>query len=277
MNSSAHIITHNQEKLNPHPRLSSAFAVGQQTGTIYNLNASSLEYNDDYFLSEYESQYGRTYLQDEENLRSMARKRLQRIQRLLPAPAKLLEIGCATGFFLDEARKLGYDVEGYEISNFASKYAREQLDLNVHSRNIFKDFKAQKLKKASQQIVCAFYTVEHFDDQIQTMQLISDLLQNRGVFAFALPSFHGPVLEFHPEQWEDTHPQDHFVDYDPHSLRKVLHLYNLSLLQTYPASYHQMRCKGIKALLPGPLYQLYANHFSYGDTMEGLARKIDPA
>ena len=47
------------------------FAVSEN-GIIYYLKARSLDYGPDYFLSEYEAQYGKSYLDDEPNLRRLS-------------------------------------------------------------------------------------------------------------------------------------------------------------------------------------------------------------
>lgn len=44
---------------------------------------------------------------------------------------KLLDVGCATGVFLDLARNMNFDVTGVEISNELSSYARDNFNLNV--------------------------------------------------------------------------------------------------------------------------------------------------
>src|SRR6202007_1451375 len=43
----------------------------------------------------------------------------------------LLEIGCAYGYFLDEARRRGWRVRGVEPSEHAARYAIDELGLEV--------------------------------------------------------------------------------------------------------------------------------------------------
>jgi 2-polyprenyl-3-methyl-5-hydroxy-6-metoxy-1,4-benzoquinol methylase len=44
---------------------------------------------------------------------------------------RLLEIGCAGGFFLDEGRKRGFEVVGIELNATMATHARTPLGLNV--------------------------------------------------------------------------------------------------------------------------------------------------
>ena len=48
----------------------------------------------------------------------------------MPRAGRLLDVGCAAGFFLAEARR-HYDVQGVELSRWSSAYARDRLGLPV--------------------------------------------------------------------------------------------------------------------------------------------------
>ncbi|MBE7440208.1 MAG: class I SAM-dependent methyltransferase [Spirochaetales bacterium] len=241
------------------------------SGAIYFAGARSLQYDDDYFLEEYRLQYGRTYTQDEQNLRRLARRRIE--QLLLPRrkQGELLEIGCATGFFLKEAQSAGFSVRGLEVSDFAAREARSR-DLPVTAGS-FLDFTETTVFD----VVAAFYVLEHFSDQRAAFEQISRLIKPGGLFLFALPSTHGPLFTCNQKGWVESHPLDHFADYSPASLRQILPAYGLKLLETQPASYHPERSCGFWQILSGVhpgLYRLLARRLTYGDTMEGIARKV---
>jgi len=244
---------------------SEEYAISQE-GVVYYLKARSADYGPDYFLDEYKNQYGRTYLEDEQALRKLARKRLDWMKDQFLPGSRVFEIGCAAGFFLDEARKIGCDVSGVEISEYAADYARNNLSLNVTASS-FLDAPSDEKYDA----VCAFYVLEHFQNQKEFFQKVSDQLKPGGLFLFAIPSTNGPVFKQNPGLWADTHPIDHFADYSPASLKRILPLYNLSFLKARPASYHPERA-GLWRHFPF-LYRQYSNFFSFGDTIEAAAQK----
>lgn len=234
-------------------------------GVIYVRNARPLDYGEDYFMTEYARQYGRTYLDDEANLRALAQKRLHHIRRWSPG-GQLFEIGAACGFFLDEARKSGFSVSGLEISPYAASVARG-MGLDVRQAA----FPGEDLP-SELSAVCAFYVIEHIENQKAVFQTIARMLTRGGIFAFALPSTFGPVMRYNPEQWLQTHPADHFADYSPQSIKRVLALYGMKLVHVRPASYHPARAKG---MLRNPwIFKRYADFFAFGDTMEGIAVRI---
>ena len=74
----------------------------------------------------------RDYLADEVQHRSNARARAALARRFgATPPAIWLDVGCATGFTLDEARKAGFTVRGVELSAWARGVASERFGLNV--------------------------------------------------------------------------------------------------------------------------------------------------
>src|SRR3954470_21483743 len=70
------------------------------------------------------------YLDEEDGRRATARRLLDQIGSFAPS-GRLLDVGCGHGLLLDEARKLGYEVEGLELSEHAAAYARRELGLTV--------------------------------------------------------------------------------------------------------------------------------------------------
>lgn len=77
-----------------------------------------------------------SYADNSVNLRNEAIDVLADIQTLRIPGWKLLEIGCAGGYFLDEARRQGYDVAGLELNPDMAAFAREQLHLPVVAGSI---------------------------------------------------------------------------------------------------------------------------------------------
>jgi len=71
-----------------------------------------------------------TYVEQAADLRATFRQRL----RYLPKPGqrdRLLDVGAAAGYFVEQARIAGWDAEGLEPSRWAAAYARDQLHVPV--------------------------------------------------------------------------------------------------------------------------------------------------
>ena len=173
-------------------------------------------------------------------------------------------------FFLDEACQAGFSAQGLELSQRAAAYAKKNLKLNVHESS----FMLYPLEPESWDIICAFYVLEHIPQQRSLFTKIAKALKKGGLFCFALPSTYGPLFRRQPQKWMQSHPLDHFADYSPQSLKKILALYDLSLYKLWPATYHPERLGAIwRKKHIAALYRLYARALHYGDTLEGIAVK----
>lgn len=277
------LCSHTNQPLQPFDKSANGFAISKE-GLVYNLDAYSISYEDDYFFTDYEKQYGKSYQNDEINLRHLAKNRLQWLAKSIQndqafknttKPLQLLEIGSATGFFIDEANSAGYDSVGIEVSSWACRQAK-QIGANV-IRSSFLDLTIEaesKLTEHSFDVIAAFYVIEHFAEQNIIFNKIKQYLRPGGYFIFALPSTYGPLFRCNLPKWITTHPADHYVDYSPLALKKILPLYQMKAINFRPASYHQERSCGILKRMPNFLYRAYANVTSYGDTIEVIAKRI---
>lgn len=71
------------------------------------------------------------YVKDESCHRRQARYYLAHLRRLGRTGGSLLDVGCAAGFFLDEARAAGWRTRGCDVSEYAVSHARTRLGLDV--------------------------------------------------------------------------------------------------------------------------------------------------
>lgn len=95
-----------------------------------------------------------------------------------PAPhGRLLDVGCATGIFLDLARAAGWDVAGVEISERHAAYARDTFGLAVWQG----DFLAAPFPAGSFQAVTMWDFLEHVLDPRAVLDQARRLLAPGGV------------------------------------------------------------------------------------------------
>jgi len=254
----------------PHEKYPSYYDIDRETGVCFFKPAKRREYTENYFLEEFKNQYQKTYYEDESNLRNLANRRLDILEKFIqPAGMTLFEIGCATGFFLSEASRRGYRASGLEISGQEARYAVENLGLDVTCGN-FLEFETEM----SFDVVAAFFVIEHFEEQEGIFKKIFSMLKKGGLLFLAVPSLYGPTFQTNPEEWFRSHPTDHFVDYSHISLRKLFSKFDTDILYNRPMSYHPGRDKGWRGSFPVKFfYKVIADMTCYGDTIQVLAKK----
>ncbi len=64
---------------------------------------------------------------------SFFKQALKKIENIKSLKGRLLDLGCGFGYFLDLARKNGWETSGVEISQFAVQRAQQELNLNIFS------------------------------------------------------------------------------------------------------------------------------------------------
>jgi 2-polyprenyl-3-methyl-5-hydroxy-6-metoxy-1,4-benzoquinol methylase len=122
------------------------------------------------------------YIRDEANIRKTARRRLMQLEQFI-APGSLLDVGCATGFFMDEASQRGWTVEGLDVSSFGVDYGRSHFDLNTHQGALT----ALDLPGDSYDLVTMWDVIEHVPDPTAYVNEAARLLHSGGVISLATP------------------------------------------------------------------------------------------
>jgi len=116
------------------------------------------------------------YLKHADSRRLASEAVLQTI-RTHTAGRHLLDVGCATGDFLEAGRAAGFEVEGLELSDWSCAIARER-GLRVHQEPLAK-FAAHE--DACFDVVSLIGVIEHFPDPRAEMANIAKLLRVGGL------------------------------------------------------------------------------------------------
>jgi SAM-dependent methyltransferase len=128
-----------------------------------------------------------------------ARYRLERIARLKNAPARLLEVGSATGSFLEEARNAGYAVRGLDVSRTFAEIARKNYAVEIDT-GFIEEF---PLPENTYDVVCAFGGVSCWADPVKGFGNIRRALKKDGILVVNHPDIESTV----PRLLRDRYPE----------------------------------------------------------------------
>ena len=122
-------------------------------------------------------------------MRGIARQHVKMLRRSTGGAEGLtvLDIGCSTGLFLDEARKAGFIVQGAEISPESSAFARAQFGVPVHTG----DWRDAGYADASFDVITLFDVIEHLADPQAELAAILRLLKPGGLLLQSTPDIDG--------------------------------------------------------------------------------------
>lgn len=157
-------------------------------GLIYQNPRLTLEELPSYYPEEYQPYRQDIDAQDSALQRFDAQfglnRRCRQLIRHHPQPAQLLDVGCATGLFLNTMRQYDWQVTGVELSPYASEYARRTFGLEVITGTL----ESAQLPNNAFDVVTLWDVLEHVVDPKITLKEISRILKPGGLLALSLPN-----------------------------------------------------------------------------------------
>jgi SAM-dependent methyltransferase len=143
------------------------------------------------------------YVEEEAGQRYSFASVLERIERYAPERGRLLDVGCWVGFLLAEARERGWrECVGIEPSEFASRYARERLGLDVRTEELF----TADLEHGHFDVVVMGDVLEHLTRANAALERIAELLRPGGLVALELPDAGSRVARLLGPRWWSVIP-----------------------------------------------------------------------
>ncbi|MCX6760664.1 MAG: bifunctional glycosyltransferase/class I SAM-dependent methyltransferase [Candidatus Nealsonbacteria bacterium] len=174
-------------------------------------------YSSDYFSG---AKNGFGYVDYETDKRAMSsslNSYLDKIEKILPKKGNLLDVGTATGFFMEIADKRGWKTKGVEFSEYAAQKARDKK-LDVRTGTL----ENAGLEENSFNLVTLWDVVEHLSNPKATLSSVYRVLKKDGLIAINTPdsgSFFARILN---KRWHLIVPPEHLFLFSQKSLAKLL-------------------------------------------------------
>jgi 2-polyprenyl-3-methyl-5-hydroxy-6-metoxy-1,4-benzoquinol methylase len=216
------------------------------------------------------------YPASEPVLRAQFRHMLRDLRRHVPAGGRLLEVGCAYGFFLEEARA-HWRCEGLEVATAAVAFCRAR-GLDVRQATLEQVAREQP---GAYDAVVLLDVLEHLADPAGALGDAAALLRPGGVLFLVTLDWASPLARVMGRRWRLMTPPQHLFYFTAANLRQLLDRHGLETLRcTRPwklvplglALFQLLRSSRLQQRLPGWLFRLGlpVNLF---DTVQVVARK----
>lgn len=243
---------------------------------MLNFDRDKTIYNEDYFFTQYENQYGKTYLDDFEHLSRLAQNRIDLIGKNNLQNKTILDVGCAYGPFLKQAQNNGLIPFGTDISRDAVLYVKRELGFPVISCE-FDSFvipDAWDIKKFD--IITMWYVIEHFPDLSSILRKVNSLLKMGGIFSFSTPNGSGISSKKNFREFLFHSPEDHYTIWEPRYSLDILDLYGFNIVRKKVTGHHPERFPSFlsKYIIGRKLLNLFSHASGLGDTFEIYASKV---
>jgi len=178
-------------------------------------------YNSPAYFHGDEAGYTSDYTKQRASIERESLRRLGRIEALLPKPLgsarRILDLGCAAGYFLGVAQRRGWDIAGVELARDMAAHASASLGITVGT-----GFDPDKFDAASFDAITLWEVIEHLPQACDTLRAARHLIKPGGVVAISTPNTGHWQAQTHPEWWREFKPPAHLVFFTDATLGETL-------------------------------------------------------
>ncbi len=175
----------------------------------------------------------RDYVGDKKLIQRDFASRIDSLRKLKPA-GRLLEIGCAFGFFLELARA-HWEVRGLDVAAECIQHARGELGLNADVA----DFLALPDEPESYDVICLWDTLEHLRRPVRCIERAGRWLKPGGVLAITTNDMDSAVARVRGSKWRQIHPPTHLFYFSAETLRRAVEKAGLETVDVSHVGYHR--------------------------------------
>ena len=179
------------------------------------------------------------YVAEEESLRLNFNSRLRTLQHVVPdlRERDIFEIGCAYGFFLDEARHFAKSVAEIDISQDAVADGRSRFGLDIQQG----DYLNRQLGRKCG-VIAMWDTVEHLQRPDLFIEKAKDDLQPGGVLALTTGDIGSMNARLRGHKWRMIHPPTHLHYFSADTMRSLLDRHGFNVVHlSHPENSRKLR------------------------------------
>jgi SAM-dependent methyltransferase len=150
-------------------------------------------------------------------------KRMALVSRWLPPAARILDVGCAAGYFLRIAQQAGHDVHGVELSAAIAVEAVQVLGADrVHVGTLAEAMAARNYAPQSFDLVTLWDVIEHLPEPQQVLRQIRTLIKPGGKLLLETQNVSSRWARLLGRRWHHYKHDEHLYHFDPATMRRLL-------------------------------------------------------
>ena len=130
--------------------------------------------------------YSESYFDDKRNSAYFAdaKRKLQFVKNFVQPPAFLLDFGCGLGHFLKISKDVGFDVVGYDVSDYAVSFVKETYSVKAYSEPLEK---VPSFKNAFD-VAASWDVIEHVPNFMKMLKILRRTLKRGGFLFLTTPN-----------------------------------------------------------------------------------------
>lgn len=132
---------------------------------------------------------------------------------------RLLDVGCATGIFLQAAKNIGFSPYGFDVSAYAIKKAKQKFGNRVRKTTVAK----ARYQKNFFDLITMFDVVEHLENPRQDLLNIRQYLKDNGILVINTGDAGSLLAKIQGKHWHFFVPPQHLFFFSRNTLTQLLH------------------------------------------------------
>jgi 2-polyprenyl-3-methyl-5-hydroxy-6-metoxy-1,4-benzoquinol methylase len=175
-----------------------------------------------------DEEYNRWYRRMRGVLMKRYHNDLSEIEALLPGTGRILDVGCAYGWFLEAARERGWATGGVEVEEATARVAREAgLDVTVGTLG------DAGYPDASFDVIGLWDVLEHVPDTDGFLAECRRVLRPGGILAVQSPNVRSVMARLMKDDWSWLLLPHHVYHFTPSSMRRTLAKRGFEIARAY--------------------------------------------
>jgi 2-polyprenyl-3-methyl-5-hydroxy-6-metoxy-1,4-benzoquinol methylase len=177
-------------------------------------------YGADYWRSPAAKDYGYTdYRADAPHWLRTYRRRAQVLDGRVAPGGRILDIGCAAGFFLEVMREKGFDGWGLEVSAPIASEARRRLGEDRIAVGTLTD---HPYPPGEFDLVSFWDVVEHLPDPVDALTRARQLLRPGGLLLVETQNIESRFAKVMGRRWQHFKQTEHLYHFSPSTVTRLL-------------------------------------------------------
>lgn len=109
----------------------------------------------------------------------------------------LYDIGVGWGHFANTAEKMGFNVDGIEISETMHHYATNDLNLKIEKGSFYEI----PVKENFYDVITLWDVLEHLEKPLEVLKKANRMLKDNGIIVIQVPQIDSKVAKIQKEKW----------------------------------------------------------------------------
>ena len=196
------------------------------------------------------------------------KKEIKLLKKYKKKNGKLLDVGCAAGFFLHVAKQEGWNVQGVEPNSWLADYGRKNFEAKVFNGTL----EEAKFKDNMFDIITMWDVLEHIPDPKSALIEANRILKPGGILIISFPDFSSIFAKLFGKNWWFL-LSHHLFQFTPKTLKRMLRMTGFKTLK-YKMHWQILSIgyllKVVKVLSKNPLILLGRSVVSFFVKLFGL-------